>query len=69
MLSRYALFNDIFKHEASAKEKDKGFMQTLERDRIEAGRKQKAATTQHGRNLELEGARGQVQACPHYKPH
>ena len=61
MLSRYALFNDMFKNEASAKEKDKGFMQTLERDRIEAGRKQKAATTQHGRNVALEGVRGQVQ--------
>ena len=62
MLSRYALFNDIFKHESNAKANDKKFMQTLERDRIEAGRKTQAATTQHGRNLALEGARGQRQA-------
>ena len=61
MLSRYALFNDIFKHEATVKGKDKTFTNQLERDRIQAGRAQKAATVQHGRNVALEGVRGQAQ--------
>ena len=59
MLSRYALFNDIFKHEATAKGKDKDFTNQLERDRIQAGRAQQAATVQHGRNVALEGVRGE----------